>query len=324
MGASRRPEKTFCLSARQSQWVDAYKQALSGKDEKTVDAYLRSLGQALAWMAAVTGDDQAMPTPAAVRAYIDELIRKGASPTHLSRVKGVLNGFALWLISQGALAANPTEGIRLPPRVQRHRTSLTDDQRSILRALVERADDLRGAAMFSLAYWAGCRISDISYLLIENTQVGPEHGQVTVGQQDSKERTIPLHARACAPLAAYLERGGRQPGSRYVFTSQREKLPLPANEPDGWRLDTPGIRAWWSDLKASARTEEQGEIAAVTFHDLRHDFEQRAQATGWEQGEIDSYLGRRGRRNSSERTARQSREAGEDERIRALLLALPE
>jgi len=50
----------------------------------------------------------------------------------------------------------------------------------VLRNLIERSSDLRGKAMFALGYWAGCRVSDVSYLLIKHTQIGPKVGKLRV------------------------------------------------------------------------------------------------------------------------------------------------
>jgi hypothetical protein len=66
---------------------------------------------------------------------------------------------------------------------------LSKDQRIVLKNLIERATDhgdLRGAAIFALGYFAGCRVSDVSHLLVRNDfahrakQAGLEDGELAV------------------------------------------------------------------------------------------------------------------------------------------------
>jgi len=104
--------------------------------------------------------------------YLEELKDQEYSNSHLERVKTVVNGFANWLIAEGEIRTNPTRGIIIAPQALLAPRELSKDQRLVLRNLVERSRDLRGKAMFALGYWAGYRVSDVSYLLMKHTQVG--------------------------------------------------------------------------------------------------------------------------------------------------------
>lgn len=111
-------------------------------------------------------------------------------------------------------------------------------------------------------------------------------------------RDILLHPQARAALATYLASGTRFQTSAYPFTSQREKLPVPSGELDGWRLGEAAIHEWWKSVKADASEVEWASVREVTFLDLRHDFAQRAEEAGWPREELAGYLGhtlRRGR-----------------------------
>ena len=61
--------------------------------------------------------------------------------------------------------ASSQVGVEIPPQAAPVPRSLDVDQRYVLRELVEQSDDPRGAAVFGLGYWAGCRVSDVSWLL---------------------------------------------------------------------------------------------------------------------------------------------------------------
>ena len=124
--------------------------------------------------------------------YLEELKDQEYSNSHLERVKTVVNGFANWLIAEGEIRTNPTRGIIIAPQALLAPRELSKDQRLVLRNLVERSRDLRGKAMFALGYWAGYRVSDVSYLLMKHTQVGRKIGKLHVGHKGEKYRDIIL------------------------------------------------------------------------------------------------------------------------------------
>jgi integrase len=178
------------------------------------------------------------------------------------------------------LRRNPARGVQIPAQAGLAPRRLDDDQRYVLRELVERADDPRGIALFALGCWAGCRVSDVSWLRLEHTHIGPKTGWLHVGYKGGKARDIDLPNDARKPLATYLQHGGRDPQSPYVFTSQREE-----------RLSEAGIHYWFRTLKARATKGQWPLIAAITFPDLRHDFAHRAREAGWSLEEVAYYLG---------------------------------
>src|SRR5436305_14569227 len=108
------------------------------------------------------------------------------------------------------------------------------NQRIVLHTLLEKEGDLHAKAIFALGYWAGCRVSDVSHLLVEHAHVGPKIGWLHVGFKGEKFRDIDLLNEARRPLYEYLQHGGRDTTSRYVFTSQRSS-----------HLTEDGIHAWF-------------------------------------------------------------------------------
>jgi hypothetical protein len=53
----------------------------------------------------------------------------------------------------------------------------------VIRYLVEHAADLRGKAVFVLGYWAGYRVSDVSWLLLDAVHASLKAGWMTVGHK---------------------------------------------------------------------------------------------------------------------------------------------
>jgi len=215
-----------------------YADTLRGKAAGTADAYLRVLRQLLAWLAERPGGDQFDPrqlTRTAVEVYLAELGIAGYSISHRARVKAVVSGFARWLIEEKALLRrNPTRGVAIPAQPVLAPRQLSPDQRYVLRTLVEREGSVRGAALFALGYWVGCRVSDAAWLRLEHAHVGPKVGWLHVGYKGGKSRDLDLVNEARRPLFHYLEQGGRDPESPFVFTSQRSD-----------RLTEAGVHYWF-------------------------------------------------------------------------------
>jgi site-specific recombinase XerD len=261
-----------------------YAETLRGKATGTTDAYLRVLRQLLAWLAERPGGDPFDPrqlTRTAIEVYLAELGVVGYSISHRARVKAVVSGFARWLIEDKALLRrNPARGVAIPAQPVLAPRQLSPDQRYVLRSLVEREGSARGAALFALGYWVGCRVSDAAWLRLEHAHVGLKVGWLHVGYKGGKSRDLDLVNEARRPFFHYLEQGGRDPESPFVFTSQRSD-----------RFTEAGVHYWFRTLKERATRSEWELVADITYHDLRHDFAHRARAAGWSLEEVAYYLG---------------------------------
>ncbi|MFD1362806.1 tyrosine-type recombinase/integrase [Lentibacillus salinarum] len=270
---------------KQKSLLEEYEQFLSNKSNKTVDAYLRSIWQFTSWLSERPGSGGLfMPeqlTTTAMEMYLEELEANEYSINYRNRVKSAVSSFARWLIEKGLLQQNPTQGVEIPPQPLLAPRELSQDQRYVLRTLVEqREESFRGKAMFALGYWAGCRVSDVSWLMKNDVHVGPKVGWLRVGFKNNKAREIDLKNQARRPLFDFLEKGKRKKNSHYIFTSERAV-----------RLTEAGIHHWFRGLKKKATIDQWKLIKDITFHDLRHDFAHRAREAGWTMEEIAYYLG---------------------------------
>jgi len=163
-------------------------------------------------------------TQTAVTIYLEQLQAAGYSRSHCARVKAVISGFARYLIEEhGALRRNPARGLTLPPAAALAPRQLSGDQRFVLRSLVEREGTTRGAAIFALGYWAGCRVSDLAHLETVHLHVTPKLGWMTVGHKGGKQRTVDLHNEARRALYSYIHATALASERRYVFPSQRSE-----------------------------------------------------------------------------------------------------
>jgi site-specific recombinase XerD len=272
--------------------LDEFTVSLGAKSATTVDAYRRAVRQALEWLRDHPGHEEGFHpdqlTRTAVESYLTNLARRGTSVSHQARVKAALSAFATFLIEEKDwLRRNPTRGIVLPAQVLLAPRLLSPEQRYALRSLVEREGTLRSAALFALGYWAGCRVSDVSWLRVSDTHLTRKAGWIRVGYKNGKMREIDLLNDVRRALERYLLEADAQAHSttnvarrEFVFASQRQD-----------RLTEAGIHHWLRALKRNATKAEWDLIHDVTFHDLRHDFAHRAREVGWSLEEVAYYLG---------------------------------
>src|SRR5579859_774949 len=184
-----------------SQLLVDYSTALSIKAPATGDAYVRAVRQFLMWLATKPGQSDGFHpdqlTRTAVELYLTYLEQQGTSVAHRARVKAAISSFATFLIEeQGWLRRNPTRGIVIPAQALLAPRELSDDQRYVLRTLVERDGSLRSAALFALGYWAGCRVSDVSWLRLADTHLTRSTGWIRAGHKGIKMRDLDLAAPA--------------------------------------------------------------------------------------------------------------------------------
>ena len=124
-----------------------------------------------------------------------------------------LRSFYSYQVAERRLTVNPTENFRrprLPARLPKYLTR--EEMEALLGVPLDGSfERLRTKVMFELLYACGMRVSELVGLRPE--MVNLQDGWVRVLGKGSKERLIPLHARAADLLAKYLVvRGERFPG----------------------------------------------------------------------------------------------------------------
>jgi site-specific recombinase XerD len=112
------------------------------------------------------------------------------SNSYKNKMRAAMSHFCDWLMDQGLLDKNPARQVDIPPQPLMAPWVLTDDQRLVLRTLVEKIRNLRSQAIFALGYWSGCRVSDVSWLRICDTHVTVKSGWMRVGHKGGKQRTL--------------------------------------------------------------------------------------------------------------------------------------
>jgi site-specific recombinase XerD len=276
----------------------AFIELLGSRDPKTTAAYLSILRDFVNWLADRPGGfpfRMELLTETAVRGYMDWLTAQGRAPRTRSKALTAIRRYCRWAVDEGLLRRNPASQIERPTVVAMSPRELDDDQRYVLKTLVEMSESKRLAAIIALGYWAGLRISEVATLKMEHCDVNQRSGVIIiVDGKGGKTRTLDLHNMARRMLYDYLYENkgasdGRDPESEFVFTSQRAAWLRSEGRADN--LSDRAIQHIWSGLKEQATKEQWALIEDLTFHDLRHDWAHRARAAGWTLEEIAVYAG---------------------------------
>ncbi len=149
--------------------------------------------------------------------------RGQAVPT-VNRNLTTVRKFFGWLAEQGQIAANPGKPVKELKRTALAPKGLDRTQvRKLLRE-IELRNDLRGAAIFSLMLYTGCRVGDLVELDLHDLVMSERSGSVTFRfGKGNKQRSCPLPLPARKALAAYLETRPPVESSR-VFVGERGPL----------------------------------------------------------------------------------------------------
>lgn len=176
----------------------------------------------------------------------------------LSRKVEALRSFYAFQTAEGRLPRNPAEILRAPRHGFFLPQSLSAVQvQNLLSVPVGSSFELaRARTMAELLYATGMRVSELLALKLD--YVNLQDGWVRVLGKGSKERLIPIHARAVSILKQYLvlRQGRFKEAQAGLFLSRRGK-PLSRVQ-------------FWRDLKTLAR--RAGVAADVHPHLLRHTF----------------------------------------------------
>jgi integrase/recombinase XerD len=231
-----------------------------GLSPLTVGAYGRELEKFIAFAMAKGRRDPASVGADDVRDYVFHLGDLGLAPTSVRRAQSALRTYFRFLLEEGALEGDPTEGLQAP-RVARPLPKVLDaaDVSALLEApRLDSPVHWRDRAILEFLYATGVRVSELVGLRL--TDLDLDEGLCTVFGKGSKERMVPLGRPACVALSRYLrevrptlEKGK---GGGCVFLNQR-----------GHRLSRTAV---WKIVKAAARSA--GIEREVSPHVLRHTF----------------------------------------------------
>jgi integrase/recombinase XerC len=230
----------------------------TGKSAHTVTAYTRDVRLFGEWFDQTNGRAVAPDaiTPIDVRQYRSYLLTvKKHKPATVNRKLASLSALCEWARGEELILANPTDDISLVEEVRPAPKWMDKNQQyALLRAVQERGKK-RDVALITLMINTGLRVSEVSQLRVDDLQITPRKGTVTVrGGKGEKFRKVPLNVDARRAIQDYLDERPAEDGER-LFRGQR-----------GRPLQPSGIYYLIKRYAYDARLDD------VTPHTLRHTF----------------------------------------------------
>lgn len=224
-----------------------------GLSPRTVEAYHRDLVDLQGFLERAGDPPPRLVQRELLRAWLDELDARGLSPSSIARRRVAMRQLFRFLVQEGILEDDPSALIRGPKTPRRLPRPLGRREVEALLAAPDRhtAIGLRDAAMLSLLYATGLRVSELVGLRHEHWH----DGWVVVRGKGGKDRLVPYGDQAGALVRAHLARRDRT--LPWLFTTARGKPMSRQN--------------FWMRIKKHALTagipKEQ-----VSPHKLRHAF----------------------------------------------------
>ena len=227
-------------------------------------------------------------------------LRQTHAPASVVRALAALRGFARFLVAEGQLPEDPTEGL-LGARLERQLPkSLGREDVAALLAVHAGADvesplSLRNAALLHVLYASGCRVSEAIGLRADSIHRPPGSGDseasrsrdtwfLRVHGKGNKERLVPLAAAAAAQLTRYLTDARPTLASRARAATPTDALFLSRT---GRALDRARV---WQIIKATA-AKAGLDRTACSPHTLRHSFATHLVAGGADLRAVQEMLG---------------------------------
>jgi integrase/recombinase XerD len=261
--------------------IDAYLAYIDlerGLSRNTRESYRRDLEQCAAFAAGRGAPDWRGVTAEHAGAWVRSLSRRTAVSSQARKLTA-LRMFARFLVREGMRPDDFTELLSGPRLVRRLPQSLSESEAGRLVASPSGGDpaSLRDRALLELFYSSGLRVSELAALTLQ--QVDLDSGLARVFGKGSKERVVPIGAKARGALGAWITSGR----PHFVRARTRSELFLGSR---GTGLSRVSL---WSIVKKHAR--RAGIKKSVKPHLLRHSFATHLLSGGADLRAIQEMLG---------------------------------
>ena len=231
-----------------------------GLSDRTLDAYVRDVGQMAAF-----ADERGVDGPDGVtyellRGFVLDLAEKGRASSTIARKVSTLRTYFRFLVDEGRLEEDPTERLERP-RQSRHLPDVLsyDDVTDILEAVnMEHDLAVRDVALLEVLYGAGLRVSELREL--RRSDLFLDEGLLRVRGKGAKERVVPVGQRATDAVRRYL-------GALWPELDRGESEGAVFLNQHGRPLSRMGV---WTIVRR--HVEAAGIEKRVTPHTLRHSF----------------------------------------------------
>jgi len=218
--------------------IEAFLEMMSaerGAADNTLASYRRDLEDAAEHIGDLAGAD-----PAAIRAYLGDIAARGFAPSSQARRLSALRQFYKFLYGEGLRPDDPTGTLDSPKKGRALPKIMSEAEtgRLLDRAAAEAADASVGdsariaarrmQALVEVLYATGLRVSELVGLPL--TVALRDERFFIVRGKGSKERVVPLSAKAREAMRLWLVERGRVPAwaeSLFLFPAASESGHLP-------------------------------------------------------------------------------------------------
>lgn len=196
-----------------------------------------------------------------IRSWLAELSAAGYANTTVNRHLSAVRSLYKWLVGKGITTEDAAAAVASPKLAKRLPKTMTDEDVEKL-LVVCGTDDAgtRDKAMVEFLYATGARISEASGTDVADIDFS-QH-QVRLFGKGSKERLVPLYAKACNAIKLYL-----QSARPALVAAGTEPTPALFVSTRGNRMSADALRKRFEMLVKLA-----GLDAGLTPHAMRHTF----------------------------------------------------
>jgi integrase/recombinase XerC len=182
-----------------------------GRSSNTINAYAHDIQAFISFVESVYDVNENLSpssiTYREIRAYLAYLQRADYSRRTIARRLAAVRAFFSYLCKKEVISQNPAKGVRTPKEGRRIPPFLREDE---VVSLLECPSgdtplELRDRAILETLYAAGLRVGELVGLNLDSIDLST--GYVRAYGKGSKERIVPIGAKAADALVDYLERG---------------------------------------------------------------------------------------------------------------------
>jgi integrase/recombinase XerD len=251
---------------------------------RTVEAYMRDCGRMVHTVVELGRRDPADLGLGDLRKHLSGLSEQGLAASTLARCRSALRTYFRFLLNEGYVDKDPTEGLEAPARGRPLPHVLTyEGVLAILEAVpIEDAMANRDRAMLEVLYGSGVRISELIGLRVRDLLL--DEGLAVVRGKGDKQRLVPLGGSAARAVRRYLrdtrpglDTRGQSGGA--VFLNHHGR---PLSRTGAWKI----VRRHVDAAKAAG-----ARLGHVTPHTFRHTFATHLLENGADLAAVQEMLG---------------------------------
>ena len=226
--------------------------------QNTICSYLRDVTQFSAYLREHQSCTLRQAGGEMIQDYMSWMRGRGKSAASVTRFLASVKSFYNFLLSAGAVKANPAKSISADRAERKYPEILTSKEVELFLEQPRCVDakGYRDHAMLELLYAAGMRVSEL--IELQPIDLDLQRGVVRIFGKGSKERLVPLHDAAVMRMAEYLKI------VRPLFTPVEDRVFLNRS---GNGLSRQGV---WKLVKRYAL--EAGIRKPISPHTFRHSF----------------------------------------------------